>query len=39
MPETVVEAAGTIAAFKKPLDKDMDGKGLEGNGPNTGNWD
>ena len=38
LPEKVVEA-GTIATFKKHLDKYMDGKGLEGYGSKAGNWD
>ena len=38
LSEKMVEA-GSIATFKKHLDKYMDGKGLEGYGPNVGNWD
>ena len=38
LPEKVVEA-GSIATFIKHFDKYMDGKGLEGYGPNAGNWD
>ena len=38
LPEKVVEA-GPKASFKKHLDKYIDGKGLEGYGPNVGNLD
>jgi len=34
-----VGEADSIATFKKHLDNYTDGKGLEGYGPNTGNWD
>ena len=37
LPEEVVEA-GTITTFKRHLDRYMDGKGLEGSGPNAGKW-
>ena len=35
LPEVVVEA-GTILSFKKRFDSYM---GIEGYGPNVGNWD
>ena len=38
MPEEVVEG-GTMTTFKRHLDRYMDGKGLEGYGPNAGKWD
>jgi len=38
LPEKMVEA-GSKATFKKHLDKYIDGKGLEGDGPDVGNWD
>ena len=38
LPGKVVEA-GTIETFKKHLHKYMDGKELEGYGPNMGIWD
>ena len=38
LPEAVVEA-GTILSFKKHLDSYMGTMGIEGYGPNEGNWD
>ena len=38
LPEVVVEA-GTILSFKKHLDSYMSKMGIEGYGPNAGNWD
>ena len=38
LPEVVVEA-GTILNFKKRLDSYMGKMGIEGYGPNGGNWD
>ena len=38
LPEVVVEA-DTILSFKKHLDSYMDKMGIEGYGPNAGNWD
>ena len=38
LPEVVVEA-GTILSFKKRLDSYMGTMGIEGYGPNVGNWD
>ena len=38
LPEVVVEA-GTILSFKKRLDSYMGKMGIEGYGPNAGNWD
>ena len=38
LPEVVVEA-GTILSFKKHLDSYMVTMGVEGYGPNAGNWD
>ena len=37
LPEVV--EAGTILSFKKHLDSYMDKMGIEGYGPNAGNWD
>ena len=38
LPEVVVEA-GTMLSFKKHLDSYMGTMGIEGYGPNAGNWD
>ena len=38
LPEVVGEA-GTILSFKKHLDSYMGKMGIEGYGPNMGNWD
>ena len=38
LPEAVVEG-GTILSFKKLLDSYMGKMGIEGYGPNGGNWD
>ena len=38
LPEVVVEA-GTTLSFKKHLDSYMGTMGIEGYGPNAGNWD
>ena len=38
LPKVVVEA-GTILSFKKHLDSYMGMMGIEGYGPNAGNWD
>ena len=38
LPKVIVEA-GTILSFKKHLDSDMGKMGIEGYGPNAGNWD
>ena len=38
LPEVVVEA-GAVLSFKKHLDSYMGKIGIEGSGPNAGNWD
>ena len=38
LPEVVVEV-GLILSFKKHLDRYMGTMGIEGYGPNVGNWD
>ena len=38
LPEAVVEES-TILSFKKHLDSYMGEMGIEGYGPNAGNWD